>query len=458
MDIENLKRIIAEGENAEIELKQSFHGIQEIAKIISAFANTQGGLVVLGVSDKGTIEGIKENPDLIQQKIANSNATIHPSPTINVDIHAIDKKKVVVIAVHKADSTVFHSVEGVIHVRIGSTIQKLEGQSILEFLRNRQILLFEESIEPTAKTKDIDAAKVTEYLKKRSQQDYLNNHSLKDFLASKKLASFQPDLKIKSAAILFFAKDPQQFYPHTQIKLVRFDGNQPIKVLAYEDAKGNLPQIIEHTMNFAGRFTPKEFVITGTKRTEIPALPEEAVREAIINAVAHRDYFNKNETQLSIFDDRLEITNPGGLPEGMTKELLGMLSIQRNPVIYQLLKDHGYMEGIGSGISKIIRTMKEKNLKEPTFLISKEFFRIIFEMATKKTIEKPALNKRQAKALKHIKSRKKISSKEYAKINKISIPTAIKDLHELEKKKMLKKIGKYRGAYYTTNETTKQPS
>jgi len=452
MDIENLKRIITEGENAEVELKQSFHSVQEIAKIISAFANTQGGLLILGVNDERAIEGIKENPDAIQQRISNSNATIHPSPIINVEIHSIEKNKLVVIAIHKADSTVFHTVEGVIYVRIGSTIQKLEGQSILEFLRNRQILLFEELIEPNAKIEDLDTTKIIAYLEKRNQPDYLNSHSLKDFLASKKLVSFQPDLKIKSAAILFFAKDAQQFYSYAQIKLVRFDGNQPIKVLAYEDAKGNLPQMIEHAMNFVRRFTPKEFVIVGTKRTEISALPEEAIREAIINAVAHRDYFNKNEVQLSIFDDRLEITNPGGLPEGMTKELLGTLSIQRNPIIYQLLKDYGYMEGIGSGISKIIKTMKEKNLKEPEFLISKEFFRIIFEMTAKKAVEETTFNKRQAKATGYLKSHKKINSSEYAKMNKVSIPTAVKDLNELKKKKILKKIGTYRGAYYTINE------
>lgn len=455
MDVENLKKVIASGETVEVELKQSFHSVQEIAKIISAFANTQGGLLVLGISDNGNIEGVKENQDILQQKIANSNAMIHPSPMINVEIHGIDNKKIVVVAVHKADSIVFHTVDGVIHVRIGSTVQKLEGQSILEFLRNRQILLFEESIEPIAKTEDLEVAKIMEYLEKRNQPNYLASHSLKDFLTSKKLASFQPDLKIKSDALLFFAKDPQQFYPYAQIKLVRFDGNQPIKVLAYEDAKGNLPQMIEHAINFVQRFIPKEFVIIGSKRTELLALPQEAVREAVINAVAHRDYFNKNEVQLSIFDDRLEITNPGSLPEGMTKELLGILSIQRNPAIYQLLKDYGYMEGIGSGISKILQTMKEKGLKEPSFLISKEFFRIIFEMTPQKINRKTVLTKRQVKAMAYIQSHEKISSEEYAKINKISIPTAIKDLNDLEKKKVLKKIGAYKGTHYVPSKTVK---
>src|SRR3989338_10676160 len=145
-------------------------------------------------------------------------------------------------------------------------------------------------------------------------------------------------MKIKNIALLFFAKELQSFHPHIQVKLVSFDGMEPIKVIAYEDAKGSLPEMIEQAANFVKRFISKEFIIKGLKREEILLLPEEAVREAIINSVAHRDYFNKNEIQLSIFDDRVEITNPGGLPEGMSQELLGSLSIQRNPRIYQLLK------------------------------------------------------------------------------------------------------------------------
>ena len=146
MDIENLLRIIKEGESIEVEFKQSFHSFQDIAKIICAFANTQGGLLILGVDDGGKIEGINENLDVVQQNIAQSNSTIQPNPLTNIKIHTIDKKKLIVIIVHKADSSVFHSVGGIIYIRLGSTTQKLEGQSMVEFLRNRQILLFEESI------------------------------------------------------------------------------------------------------------------------------------------------------------------------------------------------------------------------------------------------------------------------------------------------------------------------
>ena len=198
MDIENLKKIIEEGETVEVEFKQSFHSSQEIAKIICAFANTQGGLLILGVNDGGKVEGIKENLDTVQQKISQSSATIHPNPLMNIDIYSIENKKVIVVAAHKADSSVFHSVSGVIFIRLGSTIQKLEGQSIVEFLRNRQILLFEELIDSSAKIEDIDQNKVKSYLEMRNQGNYLSSHSLKDFLLSKRLASLQPDLKIKN--------------------------------------------------------------------------------------------------------------------------------------------------------------------------------------------------------------------------------------------------------------------
>lgn len=412
-------------------------------------------MLILGVDDKGYIEGIKENLDTVQQKISQSNATIHPNPLINVEVHTIDKKKLAVVIIHKADSSVFHSVGGIIYIRLGSTIQKLEGQSIVEFLRNRQILLFEELIDSTAKIDDIDLNKIKVYLEMREQKDYLKSHSLKDFLLSKRLASLQPDLKIKNSALLFFAKEPQSFLPYAQIKLVRFDGDKPIKVLAYEEAKGSLPQIIEQTLNFVGRFIAKEFVINEAKRKEIPLLPEDAIRETIINALAHRDYFNKNEIQLSIFDNRFEITNPGGLPEGMTKEFLGALSIQRNPLIYQFLKDYGYMEGIGSGISKIYKAMKDADLEDPEFILTKEFFRVILKMGKVITRPKEEITKRQQKALEFLKKNKKMKSKEYATINKISVPTSVKDLRELAKKGYIQKVGSYRGAYYILNENNK---
>ena len=455
MEKKRLMEIIENGESTGVELKKSLGSMHDIAKTISAFSNTQGGLLIFGVNQIGKVEGLARNADEIQQKISSSNSLVNPKPLINIEVQDIDNKKIIIVAVHKADSSVFHSVDGAIYIRIGSTTHRLEGHSILEFLRYRQILLFEESIEPLASTGDLDINKIIQYLKKRDKENYLKEHSIEDFLINKKLVSFQPDMKIKNLALLFFAKDAQEFFPFAIIKMIRFDGAEPVKVIAYEDSKGNPAEIIEHSMNFVKRFLTKEFIIKGLKREEITLLPEGAIREAIINSVAHRDYFNKNEIQLSIFDDRIEITNPGGLPEGMRKELLGSLSIQRNPGLYQLLKDYGYMEGIGSGIARIYRTMLVSNLSKPEFIISEDFFRIIMRIKKQEDTDletKFNLNSRQVKALAHLKTNKKIKSKEYASMNKISITAALNDLKKLEKLKLVEKIGSYRGAYYILNE------
>ena len=458
MDKKKLKSVIEKGETTEIELKQSFQSVQEISKTLGAFANTQGGLLILGATAKGSIVGITKNLDEVQQKIASANANVHPKPLIKVEVEGVDEKKLIVITVHKTDSSVFHTVEGVVYVRFASTTQRLDGQSMLEFLRNRQILLFEECLEPSASINEIDETKVKFYLEKRKQGDYLKKHSLTDFLMSKRIVSDLPEHRLKNVALLFFAKDLQSFFPYFQIKLVRFDGKEPVKVIAYEDAKGNLPEMIGQAINFVKRFIAKEFIIKGLEREEIPILPEIAIREAIINAVAHRDYFNKNEIQVSIFDDRVEITNPGGLPEGMTHELLGALSVQRNPRVYQFLKDYEFMEGIGSGISKIYETMQSSHLQKPEFPITKDFFRIILRINKKEDIELTVelnLNQRQVKAIEYLRRHKKIQSKDHAHMNQVTIAIAVKDLNKLKKLGIIKKIGTYRGAYYTLAENNR---
>lgn len=454
MKTEEIKNLIGQGEGIEIEFKSSFPAQHELARTLCAFANTAGGIFFIGVGNSKEIKGIQIEKDNLQKKISQANHLIHPSPIINIEIEKIDNKDIIAIIVHKANSSVFHSIEGAIFVRVGSTTTRLEGDTILEFLRNRQILLFEETIEPNAKIEDIDINKVKNYLERRNQPEYLKEHTIREFLLTKKMATLQPDIKIKSTALLFFSKDPQSHYPYSLIKLVRFDGNEPIKVIAYEEAKGALPEIIDQANNFIKRFMTKEFKIEGLQREDIPFIPQEAIREAIINAVAHRDYFNKNETQLSIFDDRIEITNPGGLPDGMSPNLLGKLSVQRNPAIYQVLKDYGYMEGIGSGYSKIFRLISSAGLVKPEYISAKEFFRIIF-LNKKESPVISGLNERQSKMLNYIKEKKKIKSKEYAHLTKITLPTAISDLKKIEKLGYIKKVGSYRGAYYILNEEKK---
>jgi len=455
MDKKQLLEIIEAGETQEVEFKESFHSSQDVSKILCSLANTLGGTLIFGVSDKGKIKGIKENLDRLQQKISNSNQAISPQPLISIEHHILDNKRVVVVIVQRSSDNMYHTFQGAIYVRIGSTTKRLEGQTHLEYLRNRQILSFDESYEPYAKLEDIDENKIKVYLKLRGQSDYLESHTIKDFLISHRLATDNGKLKIKNPAILLFGKDPIRFFPQIEIKLVKFMGIEPVEIIDHQLLQEDLINSIEKAIRFVKNHIKKAIKITGTKRTEILEYPESVIREAIVNAVAHRDYFSKDSIQIYIFDNRIEITNPGSLPKGLPKELFGTISVQRNPITYRILRDYGYVEGLGTGIPRMKNAMRKRGLADPQFKFTDTFFRII--LYNSKTIKKPIesfedLNERQKRAINYLKKHKSLKAKTYAQINKVSHATAINEINELIYYGYIKKIGAYRGAYYILNE------
>jgi len=455
MDKEQLLEIIKAGENQEVEFKESFHSSQDISKIICSLANTLGGTLILGVSDKGEIKGIKENLDKLQQKISNSNQAIYPQPLISIKPHGLNNKKIIVVIIQRSSDNTYHTFQGAIYVRVGSTTKRLEGQTHLEYLRNRQILSFDESYEPYAKLEDIDENKIKVYLQLRDQSNYLDNHTIKDFLISHRLARDNGKLNIKNPAILLFGRDPIKFFPQIEIKLVKFRGIEPVEIIDHQLLRDDLINSIEKAINFVKSNIKKAIKVTGVKRTEVLEYPESVIREAIVNAVAHRDYFSKDAIQIYIFDNRIEITNPGSLPKGLPKELFGTISVQRNPITYRFLRDYGYVEGLGTGIPRMKNAMRKRGLADPQFKFTETFFRIT--LYNSKTIKKPIesfedLNERQKRAINYLKKHKSLKAKTYAQINKVSHATAINEINELIYYGYLKKIGAYRGVYYVLNE------
>lgn len=456
MEPEHVRKLLEKIESNDLELKETFHSEQEISKIICAFANTDGGVIFIGVDHKGTITGTKENPDKLQQKLSAAGQSVAPAPLMTVEPHTINGKQIVLVKIHKADSGSFHTFNGVIWVRIGSTTRKLEGQTMVEFLKNRQILCFDE-LESKLTLNGIDPKRIQAYLEKRNQPNYLKAHSIKEFLISLNLATENAELKIKNAAALSFSKDPQFWFARSEVKVVRFLGVEAIEVLAHEVLEGSPSELIEKSYGFILKNISKQIKImsSGPEREEIYEFPPEVLREAIINSVAHRDYFNINSIQISIYDDRIEITNPGSIPQGLTKELFGTISVQRNPLTYRVLKDMKYIEGLGIGIPKMINGMRKAGLSDPAFFWTDSFFRTTLKNIRSKIPPIDGikdLNQRQLRAIEYLRQNKTIKTKHYAKMNDISPAMALYDLTELLKFKYVKKIGTYRGAYYILNE------
>ncbi|MBI4447441.1 putative DNA binding domain-containing protein, partial [Candidatus Woesearchaeota archaeon] len=451
--------LIKNGENQEVEFKEGCPKNCEISETICAFANTDGGYFILGVSKKGEIKGLTCNLDSLQQNIANANQAVQSLPIISTSIFDIDSRKIALIRVSMANDKNAHTFKGVVYIRIGSTNRRLEGQSLFDFLKNKQILCFDEQ-DSEAKFGDLDENKVKLYLAKRGQEDYLKINSLKDFIISNMLGKSNGDIKLKNVASLFFSQNPIKWHPQSEVRVVRFDGIKPIKVISQKDFVSNPFENIEQTMAFVRQNISKRFIIPegSATRIEVEEYPIEAIREAVVNAIAHRDYYSYDSIQINLFDDRIEMSNPGGLPEGLPKEFFGKRSVRRNPITYRLLRDCHYVEGLGTGIPKMINEMRKSGLKDPEFSFEGGFF--VVTLRNIKSTIKPRrgmrdLSQRQLNAMGYLRQNKTIKSKTYANINNVSLPIALKDIAELIKFKYLKKVGSYRGAYYTLKEEQK---
>ncbi len=452
MDLEEFNRIVAGGETQEVEFKESFHSNQEVSKILCGLANSVGGLLIIGIKDSGEVVGISGSVDELQQQVSAASQNVSPVPLVSIEVKEVDGKKVLIAVVQRPSDYVYYTFQGAVFVRVGSTTKRLDGLTQLEFLRSKQFLSFDESIEPLAKIDDLDEEKIKAYLSLREQKDFFSTHSIKDFLISSKLAFQNGGFRIKNAAILLFGKNTASFLPQAEIKLVHFAGVEPVEILAHKLLQEDAPTAINDSLAFVKSKLNKVLKITeSAMHEEEYEYPIKVVREAIVNAVAHRDYFSKDAVQIYVFDNRIEITNPGSLPHALPKELFGTVSVQRNPITYRFLRDLGFVEGLGTGIPRMKNQMRKAGLSDPEFLFTESFFRIT--LFNKEGFKKPVedfndLSERQKKAIEYLKKNKVIKTSTYVKINKISQGTAVSEINELIEFGYLKKIGSYKGAYY----------
>ena len=198
-------------------------------------------------------------------------------------------------------------------------------------------------------------------------------------------------------------------------------------------------------------------VIENLRREEIPEIPDIALREAIVNAVCHRDYFEKGaNVMIEIFDDRVEISNPGGLPSGLDAKEFGTKSVVRNPVIASLLNRADYIEQIGTGINRIKNSVKEHGQGNVEFYYN-NFFVVTFTR-TKKVTEKvgekvgKSLTKNQRLIIKSMVENPNISAKDFSGIIGISQRKIEENISKLKKKGLLKRIGPAKGGYWEVIE------
>jgi len=257
---------------------------------------------------------------------------------------------------------------------------------------------------------------------------------------------------LKRAALLLFHPDPEKFVTGAYIKIGYFETDADL--LFQDEVHGNLFEQVEKTMEILFTKYFKAFIsYEGIHRVETFEYPEEAVREALLNAVAHKDYSGCTPIQISVYKDKVMIWNEGQLPENWTIEKLTKSkhpSFAYNPDIANAFFRSGYIEIWGRGFSKMTNQCLSAGLPEPLYDYEVSGYWVIFRKDIYHTeyLQTLGLNDRQVKAVLFAKENGKITNKEYQDINETSARTAVRDLDFLVNSNIFKRKGARKGVYY----------
>lgn len=443
-----MKRIL---ETKDIEFKENFS--EEILKTLSSFANTEGGKVLVGYSDKGEVLGINidnKNLQAITDKIV-SKLGIHP----NIKIKKVKTKSILEIGVKKSNIPIAY--EGRYYERVGNTNRLMSSERLKDFFLKGTN--WDSLINKDADFKEIDTETVKRFIKMARATERLTafdeNTDIKTIFEHLKLSIKG---KLTNAGIILFGKDPQKYFMNAVSRIIRLKNE--ITIIGDRLIRGNLFKQVIEAEEAIKNFLGVRYEIKGLVREEIWDYPLSAIREALINALIHRDYFKWNvQTQIKIFDDYLWFFNIGGLPEGITLKQLKQphSSVPRNPLIVHIFYLSGLIEEVGSGIGRILQDMKKANLPEPEFKEEMAGFSVYFrkDIYTEEYLRKIGLNERQIKAVMYVKEKGKITNKGYREMNKVSNKTSYLELLALVKMGIFIETGKGKSTNYVLKSNGK---
>ncbi len=460
MQTAELKQLIKQGENNTTEFKERLD--QEAIETASAFANTSGGSILIGVSDEREITGITIGKETLRNMSNRISQVIDPRVMLEVESVAVEEKSV--LLVHITESSIKPvSVKGICYKRVGNSNRVMSPQEIAQMHLKSVGQTWDQLAIVSARSDDIDEQKIQWYLTQReTRRNVTQSQGMNTTDLLRNINCINDEKTPTHAGILFFGKHPQRFFQNAQLRVVKFRGiSVTHPVIDRLDCSGTLWEIVIN----AEEFIRKNIRLLSLRnsnsfqRDDKFEYPIEALREAIINALIHRNYQEPADVRVFIFDNRVEIINPGSFPEDVSPHK----PIHRpvNPILSQLMYDVGFVERYGSGIIMMQRLCKEWENKEPRYDLHPLETKVIFDSPIQDTtlleVEdiSEQLNDRQKKAFSYAQKHGVISKKEYMDINQVSHRTAYEELKDMIGKRLLFMIGKGRGTKYTRKVTDK---
>ncbi|MEK7396095.1 MAG: helix-turn-helix domain-containing protein [Candidatus Poribacteria bacterium] len=468
MTEEQLKELIKKGEGQTLDFKDARIHPRSLAETLAAFVAADGGVVLIGVSDEGEILGVSNFKRVRDNVIYEAASRSHCDPQVQpIELERIDTSdgKTVIAVTVPADYETLHSVGGKFFLRVGTRDEALTPRELRRLMFSRGEVSFELLPCENAGLIDLDSKLINRYISKHEEhtgnplsiprEQFLINLGC----AIKKNKEIVPT----NAGVLLFHQDPQLYILHSQLLCARFKGKDVIEYIDRKEFRGPLPELVNQGTHFIKTHMKMGGRIPGIKRIDYPEYPEVAFREAIINAVIHRDWSAVGEfIRVFMFDDRIEVISPGRLLPSVTIEVMQKGEAEsklRNPVIVEVFdKLGGYIEKMGTGIRRMIDGMREYGLKPPQFKFDggvlkvtlwgpgERFMEITEEIIPEDKLKE--LNDRQIKAIQYLQEKGKITNREYRELCEIGWDTAHRDLSELVQKGILKREGKGSATHY----------
>ncbi len=427
------------------ENKQSLHEWRQVIESVASFATNQGGIIRIGISPKGERIGIRIGKGTLEDLSNKIKQNTDPPQYPSITVEGAEEAGIIVIQVEESSIKPVWAFGRPLK-RVGRTNQHLSREETQRMVESTTGRTWDALPSEGFPLKEASKEYVRDFQKRIGQAPVPVQTLLKN------LSLITNDGKPCNGAVLLFAKNPQRFFPEAQVKCARFAGTTSLRFLDEMTIEGNILNQLENALKFVERNTRHEIRITGRpERETIPEYPEAAIREAVINAICHRDYAAVGTIQVRIFDDRLEVWNPGTLPPTLTVESLYREhpSLPRNPKIALAFYRARLIEHWGTGTLRMADACAGLGVKLEFFSES-GFFMVRF-IKPERIISPPTeqkLNDRQKKGLEYAMKNGKITTGEFKRLCNVSERQAFDDLKFLLEMGLLIRTGSGRATGY----------
>ena len=360
MNEQDLQKIICNGESSSVQFKERLPHIDSLAHEIIAFSNSHGGIILFGVNDKtGNINGLSFNEirEINQQLVNAASQKVYPPVYLTTETVRAGDDALVAVYIEEGASKPYKDVNGTVYIKNGADKRKVTSNNELaRLLGSGGFLSADEMLVNGSSTDDVDLEQINIFLIRKYNKtlDDVRHIELAQLLENMGLAK---NRILTLAGLLLFSKKRHQFRPQFSIQCVSSDGS--VIGNSYIDNEGiyegTLGEVFQRTMDFIGRNMKKIPETHGFNSPSKWEIPYGVFEEIIVNALVHRDYFISSTTKIFIFADRVEILNPGKLPNSLSIEnIKNGVAVTRNPILLSAAQFVLPYKGLGTGISRAL--------------------------------------------------------------------------------------------------------